>query len=298
MKLYKFKKVTAIILMLTGALSTIASAASGKYGFSSSGGTSSCSFAETPFPLSFKYTQGGSSEVFMYFNIFYVHDDVSGMADYVDFYTSSVAGQIYWPTTPIFAKGLDTPLCTMDDLNNNGKYDDKDGAYSERCSTYVTGSGNKDAYINKGVSDYDRVKGMYPGAGELKIAADIAPTNDARYKMLIDVRKIKYLRIEVFTPYTGTVAMHKGYVEPAYFEYTKDGNNWLKRTAYGTTASYISPEQYKEMLPERINLNLLSDIQVDLDSYGGSTNFSSKVPNISFVALSSDQQSQLPDSCK
>ncbi|MFY2738480.1 hypothetical protein [Pseudocitrobacter faecalis] len=301
MKVKKFYKFPFVIALLSLSCSSMTSA-SGKYAFADmSGGAGSCSLGVTPFPISFKYDQGGGDLVYMHFNMFYVHDDVQGMDDYFDFYTNgeNSGGEFdFWPSTPAMGKGNDNPQCTDTDLNENGQIDDNPPGYTEKCVTGVDSS-NRQSYINKGVSDYSRILNMYPASGELKVVTDIVPTNGSRYKMLLDVRKIKYLRVEVFTPYTGSVAMHKGYVEPVYFEYIKDSNNWLKLTdSYGSTTQYITKEQLKGMLPDRINLNLLSDIRVKLDSYNGSTNFSSKVPNLEFVSLTPEQQLRVPDSCK
>lgn len=254
------------LFFLKGAIAT------GKYGFSASDIGNSCGLANTLFPLSFKYNQGDGKLVNMKFNVFYVHNGVDGMDDYVDFYTSTEGGVAYWPTAPVLAKGKDKPLCTG----------------TQECVTPGKGG------INKGVSDYTRLAQQYPADGQLKIIADIAPTDGSRYKYLIDTRKLKLLRVEVFTPYTDNTPMHVGYVEPAYFEYVSDGGNTMKLTSSGTTApNYTST--FTSSLPQEINLNLLSDIQIDLT---GGSNFSDKRPQVKFVDLNPTLMNKVPAACK
>lgn len=312
----KFKNILVTALLFTLPFCAQLNAA-GKYGFAegSGFGGSSCGLAQSFMPISFKYDRGrGGSQTHLYFNIFYVPDNIDGMSNYADFYTSNYDedpnddkyGQMYWPEAPaILTKGKDTALCTMENLGGSDReYDDHtyDGGYSEKC-VYGLTHANRGQYINKGVSDYDRIIGMYP---DVKIVADVAPDNANRYKTLLDVRKLKFFRVEVFTPYTGSAAMHRYNDEPLYFEYTKGNDNWLVRSAYGSTAkddqnyandaAKISDADLQKMLPEKINLNLLTDIQIDLDTSLG-VNPADLKPIVRFVDITPEQKARVPQSC-
>ncbi|AGB76592.1 hypothetical protein D782_0529 [Enterobacteriaceae bacterium strain FGI 57] len=281
------------VVLLSAFLWGNAYAVKGKYGFSSSddSNVAGCTFAQTPLPISFTRDDDHTAAE-VKFNVFYVKDGVAGMNDYIDFYTSLADHQSakstteedtqFWPETPYMLKGRDTPVC-----------DEVEECYTDLNHPGVGG-------YDMGRSRYDTFKNKYT-KDELKIAGDIVPPNNGRaYRQYIDVRKIKFLRVEVFTPYTGTDSVHMGYTEPVYFEYNrKPGtNNTLALTSYGSTSSKdkIKPEDLAAMFPKEINTNLIRYIYVYINSLSPSA-YQGKIPNVIFYMLSPEQQARLPKIC-
>lgn len=280
------------VVLLSAFLWGNAYAVKGKYGFSSSddSNVAGCTFAQTPLPISFTRDDDHTAAV-VKFNVFYVKDGVVGMNDYIDFYTT-LADHVpaantteedtqFWPDTPYMLKGRDNPVC----------------AGVEEC--YIDLSHPGMGGYDMGRSRYDTFKNKYT-KDELKIAADIAPTSGRAYRQYIDVRKIKFLRVEVFTPNKSTDSVHMGYTEPLYFEYNrKPGtNNTLALTSYGTTASKdkIKPEDLAAMLPKEVNTNLIRYIYVYINSLSPSA-YQGKIPKVIFYMLSPEQQARLPKIC-
>lgn len=150
-----------------------------------------------------------------------------------------------------------------------------------------------------GRSRYDTFKDKYT-KDELKIAADTVSDSGRAYRQYIDVRKIKFLRVEVFTPNRSTDSVHMGYTEPLYFEYNrKPGtNNTLALTSYGTTASKdkIKPEDLAAMLPKEVNTNLIRYIYVYINSLTQSA-YQGKIPTVKFNMVSDEQKARLPGIC-
>lgn len=278
------------VILLTTFLCGNAYAVKGKYGFSPSGDSTGCAFGQTPLPISVTRDDDHTAAE-VKFNIFYVKDGVTGMGDYADFYTSlgdhesaknqTEADSQFWPETPYMLKGKDKPLCTG----------------VEEC--YIDLSHPGVGGYDMGRSRYDTFKDKYT-KDELKIAADIAPTSARAYRQYIDVRKIKFLRVEVFTPNKSTDSVHMGYTEPLYFEYNrKPGtNNTLALTSYGTTASKdkIKPEDLAAMLPKEVNTNLIRYIYVYINSLTQSA-YQGKIPKVEFNMASDEQKARLPDIC-
>lgn len=266
-------------------------ATQGKYGFATAGALAGCTFAQTPLPISFT-RDDDHTEAEVKYNLFYVRDGVTGMSDYKDFYTTlpdhtsakdSTEEDIqFWPETPYMLKGSDTPICVGE----------------EDC--YTPGLNPPNQGYDSGRSRYDTFVNKY-SKEELKIAADIAPSSGRAYRQYIDVRRIKFLRVEVFTPYTGTTPIHMGYTEPLYFEYNKVPGtyNTLALTSYGTTASNdkIKPEDLAAMFPKEINTNYLRYIYVYINSLSNSA-YQGKIPKVIFYQISDDQAARLPEACR
>lgn len=287
MKVKRLKEIFIVLLLsqLTGI--SASHAVDGKYGFAS-GDMAGCTFSQTPLPISFTRDDDHTNSTVQY-NVFYVRDGVKGMDDYIDFYTTlgdhespkstTEEDAQFWPQTPYMFKGRDKPICTAD----KECYSDND---------------TKGGY-DKGRSKYDIFKNDYT-ADELKIAADVAPTSGRAYRQYFDVRKLKFLRVEVFTPYLRNDAntLHVGYTEPLFFEYHKisGSSNTLALTSYGTTSN-TTMDELKSMLPSEINLNLVRYIYVYINSLSNSA-FQGKVPVVAFNMLTTDQQSRLPEACR
>lgn len=282
------------VVLLSAFLWGNAYAVKGKYGFSPSGDSNvtGCTFDQTPLPIRVTRDHDTTNAV-VKFNIFYVKDGITGMNDYIDFYTSladhvpakntAEEDEQFWPDTPYMLKGRDKPVC----------------AGVEEC--YIDLSHPGVGGYDMGRSRYDTFKDKYTKE-ELKIAGDIASDSGRAYRQYIDVRKIKFLRVEVFTPNKSTDSIHMGYTEPLYFEYSKVAgtNRTLALTSYGTTSpkDKIPPDEDLAIkLPKEINTNEIYYINVYINSLTQSA-YQGKIPQVDFFMLSGSQLNKLSANCR
>ncbi|MEB4676971.1 hypothetical protein MXL54_19635 [Enterobacteriaceae bacterium G50] len=245
-----------------------ASSADGKYGFAP-GGISQCSMWTLLFPISFQIP---NDDIPVKFNVIYVEGDgIKGMDEYYDFYKTPY-GQSAWPVNPVTSTGDDTPVCTK----------------VNECYNYGPGG------VGYGQSDYNNIHAKYGDA--TKVMTNVPNADTSLTWFYIPVRKLKLLRVELFTPYTGTVAVHQGYVEPVSFEYTATGNSdELRLTDMKSTAdnsSFI-------ILPTTFRPTHTLDIQVWLTKTGD-TAYQGLTPQAHIDQIQSNDArlQQIPENCK
>lgn len=262
----KYKSKTRVALVAAAMLfCTADSLAGGTYGFGNSKG---CDLWRLPFPISLQ--QPGNERQDYDVNLIWIDDDsVSGMDKYYDFYQDH-NGRSSWPSSPIGAIGGSKPYCTG----------------STECVTSGHGS------VGKGISAYDNLVNEFS-----KDAVNVykfRPNGAGNLTWLyLPTHKVKLLRIEVFTPYTGYVGSLVGYEEPIYFEYRATGNgSEMKLKEWGSTAD---KQNYID-LPETFDPVLVSDIQVWFTRYG---RYDPAIyPKTAIHSLSDEQIARVPGSCK
>lgn len=261
------KKLWMIFAVLILMASPLQGRAANKYGFGDVLGA--CSLWQTFFPLGFRKANTSLSNINAEVNIFYVTmDGIKGMDDYVDLY--SVQGTTVWPTEPWLFKGDAPPICTT-------------------ASECQSGQGT----VGKGVSAYNSLLSEYSN-GTLKVAQQsISPTSTTNSTwFFLPVRMLTLLRIEIFIP--NKIPDGKNASEPFFVEYrgTSDDGN-LKRTDIGGTADFS-----RVNLPETINLNNLSGIEIWLNNTNDLKPISGFVPEGAAYTLTTSMSGIVPDNCK
>lgn len=245
--------------------------ASSKYGFAFS--IKPCPLWTTFFPLSFQVPDDkGTRNASPQFNIIYISGDtVKHMDDYYDLY---LPGNVrVWPERPFLINGKDTAICLS----------------SGQCVTSGYGS------VGKGISAYNNIVAEFPD-DKVKVLSDSAYGNGDITWIFLPLRKLKLLRIEYFTPYTGRESIHFGYVEPLFFEYRSTGNgDEMQLKSKGGTARGGDYSRVK--LPEKIKFTSLSAIQIWLEREGGAA-YQDLLPAAATVNFTQQQLALVPENCQ
>lgn len=223
---------------------------------------SRCPLDTSPLPISFQ--QPDDDVVSYRYNIIWVEGDgIDGLDKFYDLYQTPY-NQSAWPRG--FASGRGGVTCAS--------------ASSECPHT----------------SKYSSIVGTY---GSDTLAWSDAPNGAAALSWTyVPVRKLKFLRIEVFIQSVALRPSEAGdQTEPIYFQYEATGNgNELRLTESGST----SDDKSSIVLPTTFNPLLVSDIQVWFE----------RVPSLSYAYLrntkpkahidsfSQTQMSLVPESCK
>lgn len=265
-KIYSLRTCALFIIATVLCVSTNALAQS-TYGFGSAKGQ--CSFWTMLFPISLQ--QPDDEPMDYKVNIFWIGaDSIVGMDNYYDFYETPY-NQLAWPSGA--AAGTSTPVCTG----------------QAECVTAGIGS------VGRGISAYDSIKQEFPNE-TVKVYSGKPDGSGKLTWVYLPVRKMKLLRIEVFTPYTDKVAAHVGFVEPLWFEYRATGSgSQLKLKGWGSTTA--KEHQGEIVLPDTFDPVTTIDIQVwfgrwDSAAYQGVT------PKAHIDPASSAQIDRIPASCK
>ena len=260
--------VRSLLLLIISASPAISA---NKYGFVSD--IRRCSLWDTFFPLSSqvpndKATRNADPR----FNIFYITGTrVKHMDDYTDLYYPG--GVRVWPQSPYLTPGQNTAIC-----QNAGE-----------CVTPGRGS------VGKGISAYNNLKSEFPN-DTIKVGTGSAYDDGDITWGFLATRKLKLLRSEYFTPYTGTDSVHVGYVEPLYFEYRETGNgDEMQLVAMGGTARNGDFSRVK--LPQKIKLTALSAIQIWLVREGDGA-YQDLLPAAGVVYFTSSQMALIPENCR
>lgn len=245
--------------------------ASSKYGLAFS--IKPCPLWQIFFPLSFqvpddKETRNASPQ----FNIIYIAGDtVKHMDDYYDLY---LPGNVrVWPQSPFLLNGKDTAICLS----------------SGQCVTSGYGS------VGKGISAYNNILAEFPD-DKVKVLSSSAYGDGDITWFFLPLRKLKLLRIEYFTPYTGRESVHFGYVEPLFFEYRATGNgDEMQLKGKGGTARGGDYSRVK--LPDKIKLTALSAIQIWLEREGDAA-YQDLLPAAHTVNFTQQQLALVPANCQ
>lgn len=247
-----------------------------KYGFSS--GVKACALWDTFFPISFKIpndllTVNYSQPMF---NIIYVADgNIKHMDDFYDLYR--VRSEDVWPTSPDLANGRSNAIC-----QNNGD-----------CVPLAVGG------VGKGVSAYNDILGdEFVRNDTIKVMSN-SPYSDGTISWLfLPTRKLKLLRIELFTPYKTSVNNFAVASEPLFFEYRATGNgDEMKLTEKGGTS--VGGNINDVMLPSKLKLTTLSAIQIWLYRGGNSSEaYAGLLPAAQVISFTSGQMKLIPENCR
>ncbi|MBE3514034.1 hypothetical protein [Enterobacter cloacae complex sp. I2] len=272
MKRTSAKVLTVFVTVLLSLVSANV-AAEQKFGFGTRQG--SCSLWLMPFPISLKRSYYNVPGWKYDFNVIWIDDTGNkGLDNYVDLYTS--AGNSTWIKDIL--NGSDKPICTKTD-----------------------GSGcvqAKFAAVGHGVSAYDQIKKEYSGDKVKVFSGSMDENGDYYWIYYLPVRKVKLLRVEIFTPFTGGKEIDES-VEPLFFEYRKTGaGDELHLTSSGSTA----PKNSGIVLPDTISLTkTISEINVWVeDPYVSEAPnaWDNVKPGTSFISTSAAQVAAIPEACQ
>lgn len=253
--------ITACVLFSSG--SALADA---RYGFAAK-----CRLWSELLPVSFQHDPK-DNEPHTYNVIWINGEGISGLdADYSLFQLNN--GVSNFPAN--VGSGRDTPQCTK---TYNG------------CAYEDWGS------VGKGISGYDSLKSEFPSE-TVKVASGSLPQYDGSLQWIyIPVRKLKVLRIELFTPWVSgaTHAASKSYNQPLYFEYRATGNgSELKLKSWGSTSDITSAVG----LPDVFNPVDVVGIQAWTDEHNNH-DWSGLDPGAGVVYLTEEQKKSVPGSCR
>lgn len=263
------------MVLVTMLLSMVSAnvAAEQKFGFGTRQG--SCSLWLMPFPISLQRMYYNVTNWKYDFNVIWIDDTGNkGLDSYVDFYSSS--GKSTWIKDIL--NGSDTPICTKTD-----------------------GSGcvePKYAAVGHGVSAYDQIKKEYSGDKVKVFSGSIVENGDFYGIYYLPVRKVKLLRVEIFTPFTDGRDIDMS-VEPLFFEYRKTGaGDELHLTSSGST----TPRNSGIVLPDTISLTkTTSEIHVwveDPTVAEAPYAWNNVKPGTSFISMSAAQVAAIPEACQ
>jgi len=233
-----------------------------------------CTFDTMLFPISFQHSSDSDDLMDFYYNIIWIDGtNNQGIDSYYNFFIPPYNNQNGWPAG--VGSGKDTPKCTG--------------------TTPSTACANtKYAKKNHGVSAYDFLKSEF-GENSLKVmSGKITATGNSLNWLYLPVRRVKLLRIEVFTPpEIRTISTTDFSPEPLYFEYRGDGELTLKES--GTTTHYANKNMPSVYLPQTFSPVLSQDIQI---WFGNIESYNEVEPRAHIDPLTSSMLNQIPAGCK
>ncbi|HHK9551815.1 hypothetical protein VB265_13170 [Enterobacter sichuanensis] len=271
------------LLLAALTLSSLTAQSAEKYGFSA--GIRPCPLWSTFFPISFMVPGDNLTESYVkpIFNVIYISDsNLKTMDDFFDIY--NINGSNIWPSNswPYVGNGRDKAVC-----QNDGD-----------CVTKGYGQ------VGRGISAYKKIKTEFPGE-TVKVMSSTAYGDGDITWFELATRKLKLLRVEYFTPYTGDGNLplvlrnsdNEKYTEPLFFEYRATGNgDEMKLEETGGTAYGVNYDNLN--LPVYIKLTRLSAIHVQLHKKSSNNNPWQRIyPSVGMVSFTDKLTALVPASC-